>query len=211
MKNLGKTIDILMRIDPNFREKLKPIQNKWRRWPAKTTEYWAELLEFLNTEPMINHPYRNEIRDAINTKNKRKRVLYSFDTILPGDQSIGNIPGNIADKIKRQDRQSIDIAKLRVEAEMTQNMDLMSDLVRKDYILEIETKKIWVKLRDLFKLWKRAGNYNLRSKNGVLFLVIQINQSPAQNVIPGTMKVDPAFLRKLFRYMGLDLPPDLKG
>lgn len=210
MKNLGKAIDILIGIDPAFEEKLKPIKNKWRRWPAKTTQYWAELLEFLNTDSMLQHPQRDRIKSAISgTPRKYKRKLYSFETVLPSDTIIGNIPGDLADKIRRQDRKSIEIAKMRVEADLTRDADLMADLIRKDQILDIETKKIWVTLRDHFNIWKKPGNYNIRSKDGVLFLVIQ-NQA-AQYVKPGVIKVDPALLKKFFRYMGLDMPPDLEG
>jgi len=211
MKNLGKAIDSLIQIDPGFEEKLKPIKNKWRRWPDKTTKYWAELLEFLNTDSLISHPQRDKIKNAVNTNRKRKRVLYSFDTLLPNDQIIGNIPGNIADKIRKQDRRSIDIAKLRVEADLTRDLDLMSELVRRDHVLDIETKKIWLYLRDYFNLWKKPGSYNIRNKNGVLFLVVQKQSQPAHYVKPGVIKVDPVLLKKFFRYMGLELPPDLEG
>ena len=159
---------------------------------------------------MINHPQRDEIKDAINAKINKKHVLYSFDTLFPGDKIIGSIPGNFADKIRRQDRQSIEIAKLRVEAEMTRDMNLMSDLIRKNHLLEIETKKIWVKLRDHFKLWMTPGSYNIRNKNGVLFLVMPQNKQP-QYVKPGIIKVDPVLLKNFFRYMGLDFPPDLEN
>ncbi len=211
MKNLGKAIDTLIRIDPEFEGKLKPIKNKWRRWPDKTTEYWAELLEFLNTDTMMSHPQRNEIRDAINTKNRRKRKLYSFDTILPGDKIIGNIPDDIADRIRRQDRRSIEIAKSRVEADLTRDLDLMAELIRKDHFLEIDIKKMWIILRDYFKLWKKAGSYNIRSKDGVLFLVMPRVNQQARYVKPGVLNVNPELLRKFFRYMGLDLPPDLEA
>lgn len=211
MKNLGKAIDLLIQIDPNFEEKLKPIKNKWRRWPSNTTKYWAELLEFLNTESLMGHPRRDQIRNAINTKKSSKRKLYSFETLLQNDRVIGNIPGNIADKIRKQDRRSIEIVKLRVEADMTRNIDLMAELIRKDHILEIETKKMWVSLRDHFKLWKQPGSYNIRSKDGVLFLVMPQQVNPPQYVKPGVIKVDPTMLKKFFRYMGIDLPPDLEG
>ena len=210
MRNLGKTIDSLIRIDPDFEEKLKPIKNKWKRWPNKTREYWAELLEFLNTDPLLKHPHRDEIRNTLNIRRKRKRVLYSFDTLFPSDKIIGNIPDDIADKIRRQDRQSIEIAKTHVEADLTRDMNLMSDLIRREHILEIETKKMWVKLRDHFKLWMTPGSYNIRCKNGVLFLVMPQEKQP-QYVKPGVIKVDPVMLKKFFRYMGLDLPPDLEG
>lgn len=211
MKNLGKTIDTLIRIDPEFEEKLKPIKNKWRRWPDKTMQYWAELLEILNTDTMMRHPNRNEIRDVINTKNKKKRKLYSFDTILPGDKIIGNIPDNIADKIRRQDRRSIEIAKSQAETELTRDLDLMANLVRRDHLLEIDTKKMWITLRDHFKLWQKTGSYNIRNKNGVLFLVMpQINQQ-ARYVKPGVLNVNPELLKRFFRYIGLDLPPDFEG
>ena len=210
MRNLGKAIDSLIQIDPAFEGKLKPIKNKWRRWPDKTTEYWAEVLEFLNHESLVNHPQRNEIKDAINTKRRRKRELYSFETLLSSDVVVGPIPGNTADKIRKQDRKSIEIAKARVEAEMTRDFDLMSELIRRDSILDIETKKIWVALRDHFKLWQKPGSYNIRSSNGVLFLVAP-QASPARFVKPGVISVDPALLKKFFRFMGMDLPPDLEG
>lgn len=210
MKNLGKAIDLLIQIDPDFEERLKPIKNKWRRWPDKTTKYWAEVLEFLNTDSLMKHPQREKIRNAVNAKKNRKCKLYSFDTILPNDKIIGNIPGDVADKIRKQDRRSIEIAKLRVEADLTRDYDLMAELTRRDHILDIETKKIWLFLRDHFNLWQRPGNYNIRSKDGVLFLIIQQNQQ-AQYVKPGVIKLDPALLRKFFRYMGIDLPPDLEG
>ena len=210
MKNLGKAIDLLIQIDSDFEKKLKLIKNKWRRWPNNSTKYWTELLEFLNADSLMTHPRRDQIRNAINTKKKNKRKLYSFETLLQNDRVIGNIPGNMADKIRRQDRRSIEIAKLRIEADLTRNTDLMAELIRKDHILEIETKKMWVSLRDHFNLWKQPGSYNIRSKDGVLFLVMPQLSSPPQYIKPGVIKVDSTMLRNFFRYMGID-PSDIES
>lgn len=209
MKNLGKTIDSLIRIDPEFEDTLKPIKNKWKRWPNKTSVYWAELLEFLNRDSLLKHPQRDKIRNTLNTKKKSKHLLYSFETIISGDKVIGPIPGNIADKIRKQDRRSIEIAKLRVEADLTHNMELMATLIRKEYVLEIETKKMWVLLRDHFNIWLTPGSYNIRNKDGVLFLVMPVNNQP-QYIKPGVIRINPEMLKNFFRYMGMDLPPDLE-
>lgn len=210
MKNIGRTIDTLIRIDPDFGRKLKIIKSKWKRWPQKTSDYWAELLEYLNTSNLRNHPKREMIRRALNPKKSKKQVLYSFEDVGRNDVIVGPVPEDWADKIRKQDRRYIEIAKLRLEAEMTHNTALMIDLVRKDNILEIETKKMWVDLRDHFDLWAKAGSYNIRNKEGTLFMVASQLNHP-QILKPGLIKVTPEIMREFYRFMGYDeLPPGLE-
>lgn len=208
MKNLGKTIDKLIQIDQNLEKKLKSIKSKWERYPKKTMDYWKELLDYLNSDSLMEHPKRTEMKDIISTKKKEIPIIYSFEKTAPNDKIIGTIPENMADIIRRQDRESVKVAKLHVEANMTHNFGLMAKVIRKEQILEVKTKKLWISLRDHFQLWTKPGSYNIKvSDENLLFLVEQV--SPPQFVGPGIMKIDPELLKKFFRFMGLDLPPDL--
>ena len=209
MKNLGKTIEQLIKVDPNLEKELMSIKNKWKRYPNKTNDYWKELLDFLNSDILMNHPKRMEMKDIINSKRKETCLVYSFEEVALNDKIIGTIPENVADNIRRQDRQSIKVAKLHVEASMTRNLELMAESSRKGQILDIKTKKMWVSLRDHFHLWTKPGNYNIKTKKGLLFLVEQVPHSPPQFVGPGVMKIDPELLKKFFRFMGINPPPDL--
>ena len=53
MKNLGKTIDQLIQMEPGLEGKLLQIKNKWKRFPERALAYWKELLNYLNTVPSI--------------------------------------------------------------------------------------------------------------------------------------------------------------
>lgn len=214
MKNLGKTIDRLIKIDQNFKGKLIPIKNKWKRCPSKTMDYWKELLDFLNSGFLISHPKQIEIKNIIVSKKQISQQIYSFEKVTPTDKIIGIIPENIADLIRKQDRQSVRIAKLHVEANMTRNKKLMAEVSRKELILEINIKKLWVRLRDHFQLWGEILNCIIRVKDGALFLVGIVSPptiSPNGPNGPGIIKMGPDMLKNFFRFMGLDLPPDLSN
>ena len=209
MKNLGRTIDRLLKIDSDLGKDLKPIKNKWKRYPNKTEDYWKELLDFLNTDTLMQHPKRTEMRNVL-YKRKRVSSTYSFERLTSQDSVIGVIPGNLADRIRRRDLQSIRLAKQHLEANMTHNISLMAQVMRKEQILEIGTKKLWVDLRDHFQLWKRPGNYNIKlSEYGVLYLVEPM--SSTQFIGPGMIRMDPKILKKFFKFLGIEPPPDLSN
>lgn len=210
MKNLGKTIDRILKIDPDLEGKLIPIKNKWKRYPSKSLNYWKELLTFLNSNP--EHPKRLEIKNIISPKKKVGiKQLYSFDEALPTDRSIGAIPEGISDIIKRHDRQSIEVAKLRVEASLTRNEALLSEVARKEVLLDINSKKIWLAVKDHFHLWnKPTGNYSIKRDNyGLLLLVEPAKQGmPPSFLGPGIVKMDYDTLRQFMQYLGMDTPPE---
>lgn len=208
MKNLGKTIDRILKIDPDLEGKLVPIRNKWERYPAKTKNYWKELLDFLNSDPLNYHPRREEIRNILISKRKEKKQTYSFQAVTSSDEVLGAIPENVSDLIKRHDRQSIEVAKLRVEATMTYNQELLSEVVRKEVLLDINTKKIWVSLKDYFKLWNKTNSYNIKSKDGLLVLVEQQQQNAPSFIGPGIVKMDANTLKQFLQYLGYDQMPD---
>jgi len=209
MKNLGNVVDQLILIDGNLEKSLKPIKKKWKRYPKKNLSYWKELLTFLNSDDLMKHPDRMKMKEVINEFNKRKRPRYSFETVSSKDMVIGVISGHLADKLRRLDLQSIRIAKELVEANMTHDLELQVRIKRREQILEIETKKIWVSLRDHFDLWDKPGDYNIKiSPDNLLFLVSRMPTIP-KFMGPGVVKMDPELLKRFFNFMGMQPPPDL--
>jgi hypothetical protein len=210
LKNLGKTIDRLIKIDPKFEKELIPIKSKWERCPSKTMSYWKELLKFLNSNTLLNHPKRSEIKDVLNSKKKSTKQLNSFDVVLPGDIIVGLIPENISDSIRKHDYQTINNAKLAIEANMTHNTDMLHRILRKEAFLEISTKKIWVALKDYFKLWNKVSNFSIKIKDNMLVLVELLPIIP-QNMMgnPAVIKMDPNTMRNFFKFLGLNPPEDL--
>jgi hypothetical protein len=218
MKNLGKTIDRLLKVDPALEDKLIPIKNKWKKYPGKSMSYWKELIDFLNTDPdMVNHPKRPEIHDIFTVKKRPQRQhLNSFEAVNPTDTILGVIPENLADEIKRHDRQSIEVTKLHVEANITRCADLLAEVSRKESFLDISNKKLWHKLKDYFQLWGRNSNVSIKKQeNGLLAMVEypypSMPQRPSSmshgNSNPNIIKMDPNSLRQFLQFLGMDPPP----
>jgi hypothetical protein len=209
VKNLGRTIDQLIKIEPSLEEKLSHIKNKWKRSPAKTMAYWKELIEYLNSEPLVkNHPRWTEMRDVVVPKKRaQKKVLSSFDILLPTDTVVGIIPENISDKIRRQDIKAIKFAKMRLEAGMTKDVDLLANVNRRELILEIETKKVWVALKDHFVLWSKPISHIIKRQEDGLFVLVELPPAQPSHFVGGNMvKMDPNTMRNFFKFLGLNPP-----
>jgi len=214
MKNLGQTIDRLIKVDPTLEERLTALKNKWKRWPTKTLTYWQELVDFLNSASLLDHPAREKMREIVVAKRKPPRQqLSSFDLATPNDKVVGVIPENIADTIRRNDRQAIAVAKLHVEANMTRNIELGAEVARKELIIELNTKKIWLTLKDQFQLWVKPQAYSIKKKDNMLVLVEQ--NIPAHQIVPagqtqflgpGIVKMDQNTLRQFLGFLGLEPP-----
>jgi len=227
MKNLDKTIDRILKVDPTLEEKLVPIKNKLKKFPGRRLSYWKELLALLNSDPsIVNNPKRTEISKIFNVKKRTShQQLNSFKMVTPADRVIGVIPENFSDEIKRHDREYIAIAKLNVEAVLTDSTELKAEVLRRGTLLEIHNKKIWLKLRDYFKLWdKPANNCTIKKQeNGLLAMVdtqppvysgmgiLGRSQLPDNQGPPNTFKVDPNSLRQFFQALGFEPPPDEEG
>jgi hypothetical protein len=214
MKNLGQTIDRLIKVDPTLEERLLALKNKWKRWPTKALTYWQELVDFLNSEPLLDHPAREKMREIVVAKRKPPRQqLSSFDLVASNDKIVGVISENVADHIRRNDRQAIAIAKLHVEANMTRNAELAAEVARKELIIDLNTKKIWLSLKDQFKLWQKPLPYSIKKRDSVLVLVEQ-NMPPhqiapagqTQFLGPGIVKMDQNTLRQFLGFLGLEPP-----
>jgi len=209
LKNLGRTIDQLIKIEPSLEEKLSQIKDKWKRSPAKAMAYWKELVEYLNSEPIVkNHPRWAEMRDVVVPKKRtQKKVLSSFDILLPTDTVVGIIPEHIADKIRRQDIKAIKSAKMRLEAGMTKNIDLLADVNRRELLLEIGTKKVWVALKDHFALWSKPISHIIKRQEDGLFVLVELPPtSPAHFLGPNMVKMDPDTMKNFFKFLGLNPP-----
>jgi hypothetical protein len=204
LKNLGKTIEKIIKVDPALEERLTPIKNKWKRYPSKTMNYWKELIDFLNSNPLLEHPKRGEIRNIVAPKKKPIRQhLNSFEPALPSDRIIGIVPENIADIIRRHDRQTIDISKMHLEANMTRNVGMAAEVSRKETLLDITSKKIWLALKDHYQLWTKPSVFNIKIHNNVLVVVEQTQPSiPPAFVGPGLVKMDPTTMKQFLQFLG---------
>jgi hypothetical protein len=114
---------------------------------------------------------------------------------------------------------------LNVEAVLTDSTELKAEVLRRGTLLEIHNKKIWLKLRDYFKLWdKPANNCTIKKQeNGLLAMVdtqppvhsgmgiLGRSQLPDNQGPPNTFKVDPNSLRQFFQALGFEPPPDEEG
>jgi hypothetical protein len=224
MKNLNKTIDRILKVDPTLEDKLVPIKNKLKKFPSRSMNYWKELLELLNSDPsIVNHPKRTEISKIFTVKKRTPhQQLYSFKIVTPSDHVIGVIPENFADEIKRHDREYIAITKLNVEAVLTENPELKAEVLRRGNLLEIHNKKIWFKLRDHFQLWDRSLSCTIKKQeNGLLVMVEpaqrsnmgfpglgQPQQLPGPSGMPNIFKIDPNDLKQFLQSLGLEPPEE---
>jgi hypothetical protein len=222
MKDLGKTIDRLLKVDPALEEKLLPIKNKWKKYPGRSMNYWKELITFLNTDPsMLKHPKRPEISSIFAVKKRPVRQqLNSFEMVIPNDRIIGVIPENLSDEIKRHDREYIDVAKLQVEAVLTKSDALKAEVHRRGSILEIHNKKIWVKLKDHFRMWDQTVNVSIKKQeNGLLAMVEtplphQGFGGPGPQLpgptggLPNVFRIDPNTFRQFLQSLGLEPPEE---
>lgn len=208
MKNLGKTIDRILKVDPSLEGKLTPIKNKWKKSPSKTMNYWKELLTLLNAPSLMSHPKRSEIKDLIVPKRVIKRShLHSFEDVIPADKILGVIPENIADAIRRHDRQSINLSKMIMEADLTRNAELKKENSRKEVILDINSKKIWLTLKDLFQLWAKT-NLSIKKDKSLLVVVETPFSVPPVIVGPGIVKMDEHTLQQFLQYLGYTPPEE---
>lgn len=205
LKNLGKTIDRILKIDPTLEEKLIAIKNKWRRYPSKTMDYWQELLTYLNSEHVINNTKRTEIKEVLISTSPRRQHIYSFEDCTSFDRIIGAIPENLVDKVRHHDLKSIALAKMRVEADITKNSVLLAKVLRKEAIQELNTKKLWIALRDHFNLWEKQTSISIK-KNRDLIVLVDTSNAPPSFVGQNLVKMDQDTLRQFMKFLGLEPP-----
>ena len=206
MKSLGKTIDRILKIDPDLASDLGPIKAKWQRFPSKTQGYWKELLLLLNSESLQEHPRRDEIKGIVTETKKHPRQTYTFTEAAATDRVIGVIPEHISDVVRRYDRAAIKLAKSQVVANMTRDVGLLAELSRNETLLEIGMRKMWLMLKDHFKLWDKPMSFTIKKGGPVLVLV---ENPPNPQGMP-IMRLDPNTLRQFLGMMGMGLPPDME-
>ncbi len=172
MRNLSKTVDRILKYEPALESQLLPIKEKWNKGPKKYI-YWTQLLKILNKEITPDHPQRDNIQNIIS--NKRKVIVhksYTFEEPSKFETVVGIIPEFLEDRVRRNDRLQIEYAKLTLEAKMTHNNELTADVLRKCEKLDIEQKKVWVDIKDYFKLWsvEVPTSFFIRTKGSLLAL-----------------------------------------
>ena len=209
MKNLGITIDRILRVDPTLDTQLLPIKSKWEKYPSRTMKYWKELGDVLNS--IQNHPKWSEIRSIVLPKKHSVRKLCSFEPPTRNERVVGIIPENISDRIRRHDRSTINVAKKRMEAAMTKNMELMAYVSRQENLMEILMKRIWFELKDYFKLWDKPASYGIRKQDPFLSIVLipDTQVMPGPNGQAGIMRIDPETMKRFLGMLGMEPPSDI--
>jgi hypothetical protein len=216
MKNLAKTIDKILKVEPDLRGDLLPIRRKFNRWPQKVMDYWKELLSILNSSQILSEDQKNKIRSILVNPTNRKKLRYTFKQVGPGDRIIGAVPEHIADKLKSHDRRRIEVAKRTVEAEVTNDSEAYAQLMRKNAHLDIEQAKIWISVKDHFNLWPiQEGNLHIK-KNGEVLVVTSLSDNGGgsgntflMHTPMGTVKMDGEALSNWFKTMGMQPPPGM--
>jgi len=204
MKDLGRTIDKLLRVEPTLQPQLSSIKKNWKKNPSKTMEYWQELLTILNSEPLLGHPRRHELRSiVVNRPKQAHQQLYTFEETRANDRIVGVIPEHLADFIRRHDSRMVRMAKKQTEANMTRNVALMAQVSREETLLNISANRIWLALKDYFSLWEKPQHFSIRKRQGMLVLVEDPPTPPSMQA--NVMRIDP---RKLFGMLGIEPPPE---
>lgn len=223
MKNLGKTIDKIIKIEPSLEARLTSIKVKWERYPQKNIYYWKQFLDILNTEIPVQHPKRIEIQNAVvPSKKTEKTPCHTFEEPTLAETVVGIIPENLEGLIRKYDRQQIELAKKGVVARMTHDAGAMLEVIRATEFLEIKQRKLWADLKDQFKFWSSEGptTFLVRKKGPMLILTsVQLPQ-PQQHIPPPptggeampetfVIRMDPDILKKFFKYFNLTPPPGM--
>jgi len=201
MRDVTRIIDRIIKADPSSETDLVSLRRKFRRYPHKKEAYWKELVDYLGSKYAQGHPKRDEIRKIlIGTPKKVIKKNYTFEEVSPKDCIVGLIPENISDKIKAYDRKSIELAKKQVEANLTRNTELIIEVSRKGYLLEIYLKKIWVEVKDHFGLWDKPEGFVIKKKDSLLYLAVlpqEVVQRKPMSFIGGDPRAIMDFLKKL--------------
>ena len=219
MRNLSKTVDRILRIEPTLEAYLLPIKSKWDKGP-KRTSYWKQLFKVLNAEIPVEHPKRFEIQNLFINKNKKFiKKSYTFEVPSPIETIVGTIPEHLEGRLRRIDRLQVDLAKKATEAKMTHNENLMIEVTKRGERLDIEQRKVWLDVKNYFNIWNVGAptSFFIRYKDPLLVLTsIKMNNppTPGQPVLPEGMpdsyaiRLDPEIMKKLFRFLN-NMPPEI--
>jgi hypothetical protein len=227
MLNLGRTIDRILEIEPNLSPQLISLKGKWEKKPKKL--YWKKLFDVLNTEIVPQHPKRAEIQSILVPKKRTTEKKSTFEAPTPVETVVGTIPENLECRLRRMDKNQIELASKSTEARMTHDTSLMLKLIRKTELLEIEQRKIWFELKDHFSLWGLDGpiNYLVRSKDTTLILTCVssnprfpernisseeksgppvFHESSSENFI---IRMDSDMIKRFFKFFNIPFPPGM--
>ena len=220
MRNLSKTIDRILKIEPTLEGHLVPVKDKWEK-THRNSFYWKQLLKILNLQVPPTHPKRGQIQNIFISHKKIPKKIYTFEPPSPAETVIGIIPEHLECHLRRHDSLQIKYAKATLEARMTHNRLLMIDVLKKTEKLEIEQKRIWIEIKNHFNLWnvETATSYFVRLKDNLLVLTsIRLGGFPGSggrpDQLPGGppdgyfLKMDGDTLKKFFRMMNPPDPPE---
>ena len=219
MKNVSKTVDRILKIEPTLDALLVPIKIKWEK-THRNELYWTKLMKVLNSEIIPGHPKRTQIQSLLAPRKKPPKKLYTFE--IPGstESIVGPIPEHIEGRLRRLDHLQVEYAKMATGARMTHNEPMLMDLTKKFEKLDIDQKRLWWEIKEHFNLWSvgSSTSFFIRYKEPLLVLTSErILGGPGNG--PGPVgpsnpsgegffvKMDSDMLRKFFRSLNIPPPP----
>lgn len=101
MRNLSKTVDRILKIEPSLQDQLMPIKIKWDKGSRKAP-CWKQLLKVLNDLVPVDHPKRKDIQNIFVPKRGIPKKLYTFEPPSPLESVIGPIPEHLDSGIRKK-------------------------------------------------------------------------------------------------------------
>ena len=217
MRNLSKTVDRILKIEPTLNVLLVPIKLKWEK-THRNELYWNKLMSVLNSEIVPGHPKRVQIQSLFASRKRPPKKLHTFEIPKSTESIVGTIPEHLEGRLRRLDHLQVEYAKRATEARMTHNGPMLIDLTKKFEKLDIDQKRLWWEIKEYFNLWDvgTTTSFFIRYKEPLLVLTSEkINGGPGNGLEPINLpnpsgegyfvKMDSDMLRKFFR--SLNIPP----
>ena len=219
MRNLSKTVDRILKIEPALDAFLVPIKIKWEK-THRNELYWNKLMNVLNSEIIPGHPKRTQIQSLFTPRKRPPKKRYTFEVPGPTESIIGPIPEHLEGRLRKLDHLQVDYAKMATEARMTHNEPLLIDLAKRLEKLDIDQKRLWWEIKGYFNLWNTvtATSFFIRYKEPLLVLTSdKIMGGPGNGPGPINLpnpsgegyfvKMDSDMLRKFFWSLNMPPPP----
>jgi hypothetical protein len=207
MRNLSKTVDRILKVEPSLGDQLLPIKSKWEK--SNRSVYWRQLIRILNTTITAAHPKHQEIRNIFYVQKSHVRTRYTFETPAPSETVMGVIPEDLECRLRKFDRQQIALAKKAIEAQMTHDETAINEVAKQHEKLDLKQRQVWSALKDRFKLWEinEPCSFFIRIRDSLLVLTSQKSQQhfgPVKRI-----PVDGDSIQRFLKMLGLspDGPP----
>ena len=227
-RDLSKTIRDITKVEPKLKRSLSSIDKDFNSHVEGIQNCWNKLINNLNKKDLDNET-RDKITKILMPRKKVRREQTSFENVHPNESVIGAIPEEISKELRKHDKSILQAQKLQIEAQVTNNKDLMIDLSRKKARLDLRQKKLWLRIQDHFDLWNSDDKYYTVRKKGPVLVLAKPKKAPpspgggggyntphpnpgdgnGNSESVGLISMSPETLKSFFRFMDIDPPPGM--